>query len=199
MGELFCAGIPPNVTVPTDIDTIVQDIADILKRIDSSRVPFKSFQPGVGPYGEPQLMKLVANGLNSIPRYEGRAKTMRTPDLLIEKYWALEIKLARPFGDNGKPAENWSVNLLHPYSGNTSLLGDCLKLQAGSRSERKGVIAVGYEHDPAQVSLEPLWKSFELIASTVLRIPLGPRVEAIRDGLAHPVHQRCVVVGWKIG
>jgi hypothetical protein len=60
MGELFCAGIPPNVTVPTDIDTIVQDIADILKRIDSSRVPFKSFQPGVGPYGEPQLMKLVA-------------------------------------------------------------------------------------------------------------------------------------------
>jgi hypothetical protein len=182
-----------------DIETVVQDIADALKRIDSSRVPFKHFQPGVGPYGEPQLVRLVAAGLNSIPRYGGGVKTKRTPDLVIEKHWALEIKLARPFGDNGKPAENWSVNLLHPYPGNTSLLGDCLKLQAMACSEQKGVIAIGYEHDPAQVSLEQLWKAFELIAAAVLNVRLGARVEAIRDGLIHPVHQRLVVVGWKIG
>jgi hypothetical protein len=79
---------------------------------------------------------------------------MRTPDLLIEEHWALELKLARPFGDNGRAAENWSANLLHPYSGNTSLLGDCLKLKAMTRSEQKGVIAIGYEHTPAQISLE---------------------------------------------
>lgn len=181
-----------------DIETVVQNIADVLKRIDSSRAPFKHFQPGVGPYGEPQLVKLVAAGLNSIPQYGGCVKTMRTPDLLIERHWVLEIKLVRPFGDNGKPAENWSVNLLHPYSGNTSLLGDCLKLQAMTRSEQKGVIAIGYEHDPARVSLEPLWKAFELVAAAVLNIHLGARTEANRDGLIHPVHQRLVVVGWKI-
>ncbi len=181
-----------------ELETIVQDIADVLKSIDSSRVPFKNFQPGVGPYGEPQLVKLVAGGLNGISRYGGSAKTMRTPDLLIEGHWALEIKIARPFGDNGKSAENWSVNLLHPYGGNTSLLGDCLKLQAISRSERKGVIAVGYEHDPIQVTLEPLWKAFEVVAAAVLNIQLGSRIEAKRDGLVHPVHQRLVVVGWEI-
>ena len=168
-----------------NIETIVQDIADVVKSVDSSRAPFRDFQPGVGPYGEPQLVKLFAAGLNGIPRYEGCAKTMRTPDLLIEKHWALEIEIARPFGDNGKSAANWSVNLLHPYSGNASLLGDCLKLQAMTRSEQKGVIAIGYEHDPAQVSLEPLWKAFEVIAAAVLNIKLGTRAEARRDGLIH--------------
>jgi hypothetical protein len=103
-----------------DLEIVVQDIANVLKSIDSSAVAFRHFQPGVGPYGEPQLVKLLAAGLNRIARYGGRVKTMRSPDLLIEGDWAMEIKIARPFGDNGKAAENWSVNLLHPYSGNTS-------------------------------------------------------------------------------
>jgi len=46
---------------------------------------------------------------------------------------ALEFKIARPFGDNGKEAENWSVNLPHPYAGNVSVIGDCLKLLARRR------------------------------------------------------------------
>jgi hypothetical protein len=183
---------------PMELEAVVQDIADVLKGIDSSQVPFKRFQPGVGPYGEPQLVKLIAEGLNRTPRYGGCAKIMRTPDLMLAGHWALEIKLARPFGDNGKLAENWSVNLLHPYPGNTSLLGDCLKLQGMTCSERKAVIAIGYEHDPAQVSLEPLWKSFEVVAEAVLNIKLGTRVEVTRDDLIHSVHQRLRVVAWKV-
>jgi len=188
-----------------DLETVVNDIADVLKDVDfsgvrfkSSRPPYKEFQPGVGPCPEPQLVKLAAEGLNRIPRYGGSARTRRTPDLMIEKYWALEIKIARPFGDNGKLAENWSVNLLHPYPGNTSLLGDCLKLSELPCSEQKAVIAVGYEHLPAQVSLEPLLKAFEVIATTVLNINLGARWQTTRDGLIHPVHQRLVVLGWRI-
>jgi hypothetical protein len=80
-----------------ELETIVQDIADVLKSIGSSRVPFKKFQPGVGPYGEP-----------------------------------------------------------------------------------------------------PLWKAFEVVAAAVLNIQLRSRIEAKRDGLVHPVHQRLVVVGWEI-
>jgi hypothetical protein len=181
-----------------DLETVVQDIADVLKGIDSSGVPFKAFHPGVGPYGEPQLVKLVSKGLNCIQRYGGCAKTRRTPDLLIEGHWAIEIKIARPFGDNGKLAENWSVNLLHPYAGNTSLLGDCLKLREITCSEQKAAVAIGYEHYPPQMSLEPLWKAFEVVAHTVLEIKLGTRSEAAREGLIHSVHQRLVVVGWEV-
>ena len=111
-----------------ELPEIINDVADELVAIDSSRAPFKQFQPGVGPYGEPQLIRELSKRLSERSAYTGRVVTKRTPDLLIQGEWAIEFKIARPFGDNGKPAENWSVNLLHPYSGNVSLIGDCLKL-----------------------------------------------------------------------
>jgi hypothetical protein len=153
---------------------------------------------GVGPYGEPQLVKLIAEHLNRSPQYAKRVKVMKTPDLLIAGFWAIEIKIARPFGNDGKRAENWSVNLLHPYPGNESLLGDCLKLRSLQCQEQKAVLAIGYEHDPPKISLEPLARSFEVIATYVLSIQLGERVSAIRTGLVHPVHQRLTVMGWTV-
>jgi hypothetical protein len=39
-----------------DLEQVVTDIADALLMIDQSAVPFKKFQAGVGPYGEPQLV-----------------------------------------------------------------------------------------------------------------------------------------------
>ena len=188
-----------------DLEAVVNDIADVLKGIDSSRVQFKSSRP---PFKEFSTGRRTLRGTStgearrrkpeSYARYGGCAKTMRTPDLMLLGHWALEIKLARPFGDNGKLAENWSVNLLHPYPGNTSLLGDCLKLREMACYERKAVISIGYEHVPAQVALEPLWKAFEVVAESVLDIKLGTRVEAIRDDLIHSVHQRLRVVAWKV-
>ena len=112
-----------------ELQELINDIADTLVAIDSSGVPFKDYQPGVGPYGEPQLLTEVARRLDAMTIYHG-ARTKRTPDLLIPGQWALEFKIARPFGNNGKAAENWSVNLLHPYPGNVSSIGDCFKLQA---------------------------------------------------------------------
>jgi hypothetical protein len=111
-----------------ELASVISDIADELVAIDESGIPFKNFQPGVGPYGEPQLIREVARRLNERAEYVGAVATKRTPDLLIEGKWAIEFKIARPFGDNAKQAENWSVNLLHPYEGSTSLIGDCLKL-----------------------------------------------------------------------
>jgi hypothetical protein len=181
-----------------DLEDVVTDIADALKASDSARTPFKNFQPGIGPYGEPQLVKLVAEYLARIAKYSNGVTTPRTPDLLISRHWALEIKIARPFGDNGKPAENWSVNLLHPYAGNTSLLGDCLKLMSYQCQERKAVVAIGYEHTPPQVPLEPLVRSFELIARNILSIDLGDRVWSVRKNLAHPVHEQLTVMGWTV-
>src|SRR5580692_10740188 len=107
-----------------ELKQVVDDIAAALFSIDRCGVPHKHFQSGVGPYGEPQLVSAVAEHLNRIPTYNNRVKTKRTPDLVIPDNWALEFKIARPFGDNGREAENWSVNLLHPYAGNVSTVGD---------------------------------------------------------------------------
>jgi hypothetical protein len=153
---------------------------------------------GVGPYGEPQLVKLIANYLNELPLYGGNAKSRRTPDLLIFSLWALEFKIARPFGDNGLEAENWSVNLLHPYPGSTSLFGDCLKLSAWQGPERRAAIVIGYEHNPARISLDPLFDAFEAVAGRLLPFKISARCETIRRGLVHPVHQVVRIVAWEI-
>src|SRR5262249_56022284 len=89
------------------------------------------------------------------PEFFSEAKTKRLPDVLIPGSWALELKIIRPFGDNGMPAEHWSENILHPYPGNTSSLGDCLKLIGAGFPERKGVVIFGYHHSPPQISFDP--------------------------------------------
>lgn len=181
-----------------DLQQVSTDIANALVEIDASRVPFRSFRPGVGPYGEPQLLKLIATNLNRIPAYNGRVATKRTPDLLIPTEWAIEFKIARPFGDNGKEAENWSVNLLHPYSGCVSTIGDCYKLAQLATPERKAVAVIGYEHSPALIDLTPLVESFEVIAREVAKLSLSARIEIRRDGLIHPVHQSLRVITWEV-
>jgi len=182
----------------TQLEDVATDVAAALVSIDGCGEPFKTFRPGVGPYGEPQLLRAVAKHLNTLPSYRGGVCTKRTPDLIIRDQWALEFKLARPFGDNGKEAEGWSVNLLHPYPGNISLIGDCLKLQQLDLSERRAAVVVGYEHTPPRISLTPLLDAFELVATKIAGIQLGPRVQVTRAGLCHPVHQQLLVAAWEV-
>lgn len=118
--------------------------------------------------------------------------------MLIAGQWAFEFKIARPFGDNGKEAENWSVNLLHPYEGNVSLIGDCLKLSRFEGPERRAVDVIGYEHTPPRISLSPLFDAFEVIARMITQIDLGKRIQITRSSLRHPVHQQLLVVGWEV-
>lgn len=72
---------------------IVKIIANILKEFDLESPVHKAFRPGIGPFGEPQIVRVIAqklsnNGLS--------ARTMRTPDLDIEHQWAIEFKIVRP-------------------------------------------------------------------------------------------------------
>lgn len=178
-----------------ELEEVINTIADFLKEFDSKKPHHKKFQPGIGLFCEPQIIKEIADGLNT----KGIcSKTYRTPDLSIRKEWAIEFKIVRPFGDNGKEAENWSINLLHPYKGNVSLLGDCLKLQQLDDYLNKAVIVLGYEHNPAKISLNPLISSFEVIASCVMGIKLSKRIEQVRSGLVHPEHQVVRVISWQL-
>lgn len=174
---------------------IVRLIADILKSFDSEGPVHKAFKPGIGPFGEPQIVREIARRLSSkgVP-----ARTKRTPDLAIQDEWAIEFKIARPFGDNGKEAENWSVNLLHPYAGNVSLIGDAIKLSELGTYNHKALFVIGFEHDPAKISLNPLLDAFELIAQQVMSVHLGKRVEENRGHLVHPEHQVLRCVGWEL-
>ena len=180
------------------LQTVVSEFVDSLVIIDKSGVPFRKYLPGVGPYGEPQLLKKVVQLMNQSHHYKGRIETKRDPDILIKGLWAIEVKLARPFGDNGKEAENWSVNLLHPYEGNQSCLGDCVKLVGLNIPEKKAVIVIGYEHDPPKISLQPLIRSFEILAKEIMNINLSPRIEERRKNLVHPVHQQLAVFSWEV-
>jgi hypothetical protein len=175
---------------------LVTNIADILKEYDSEMPTHRSFRPGIGPFGEPQIVgeiarRLTLRGIKSI--------TKRTPDLEVVDDWAIEFKIVRPFGDNGREAENWSVNLLHPYAGNVSLIGDAMKLLRYETHGQKGVIIIGFEHEAVKISLDPLLNSFELITRQVMNIELGDRIEVTRGQLTHPEHQVLRCIGWPLG
>jgi hypothetical protein len=177
----------------------VSDFADALAAVDGTRVSHKEFQPGIGPFGEADAVRTTLAWLkNANPGRYAHAVTKRLPDLLIPTEWAIELKVIRPFGDNGKPAEHWSENVLHPYPGNTSSLGDCVKLLEAGLPEKKAVVIFGYEHTPPVVALESAVASFELIAREVLFIHLAHRVEEVRTGLVHPVHQQLRVFGYEV-
>ena len=132
------------------------------------------------------------------PELFSGARAKRLPDMLIPGQWALEFKIVRPFGDNALPAEHWSENILHPYAGNTSSLGDCLKLLQSGLPEHKGIIVFGYEHAKAIVPLDPAIRAFELVAEQIMQVTLTPRTERRVEGLIHPVHQVLRVFGWEI-
>jgi hypothetical protein len=110
----------------------------------------------------------------------------------------MEFKLIRPFGDNGVEAEHWSENVLHPYPGNVSSIGDCRKLSESGFSERKAIVVFGYEHTPPRIPLNRAIQAFESITRHVLDIRLGPREQAELLGLIHPVHQQGRVYGWEV-
>jgi hypothetical protein len=191
---------------PMTLAEIVVYYAEALKAVDEQGLAFNNYQPGVGPFSEGKGLELALVYLKGTRpwAYESAGEKpypggpVRRCDLVIPGEWAIEFKMLRPFGDNGKPAEHWSENALHPYLGNTSAIGDCLKLIGSAFAERKGIIIYGFEHNPPVIRLEPAICSFEAIAEQVMGIRLGPRNMAPFDGLRHPVFHQGVVYGWEI-
>jgi hypothetical protein len=189
---------------------IVKDFALALKAVDELRPQGRSktrtYQPGVGPLTEAES---VARALEYLKKQDTNSPyALATPqkfpgsrqqcDLVIPGRWAIEFKLIRPFGDNGVEAEHWSENILHPYEGNCSSIGDCFKLLKSGFPERKAVIVFGYEHTPPLISLETAVQSFEAITKTVLGLRLSERCVAEFSDLIHPFHQQGKIFGWEV-
>jgi hypothetical protein len=189
-----------------ELSTLVANFASALREVDATSPVGSSgrFKPGCGPLTESEVTRLILRWLGERNPIYGRAAATRYPgghtecDFVLPGKWAVEVKLARPFGDNGKPAERWSENLLYPYPGNTSSLGDALKLLASEFTERKAVLVIGYEHTPPKIPLEPAVRGFELLASSVLGLNLSSRQQVTVTGLVHPCHQQATVYGWEV-
>jgi hypothetical protein len=62
----------------------------------------------------------------------------------------------------------------------------------------KGLFVIGFEHNPAKISLDPLLDSFESISKRVMKIDLGERIEQKREGLVHSKHQVVLCIGWQL-
>lgn len=188
-----------------ELNEIISRLAIAIRKVDASR-PIeagKPYRPGVGPLRENTLLRLIANEVTknhvhcimNAP-YPNVAKNRC--DIVVNDEWALEVKIARPFGDNGEEAENWSVNVLHPYRGNTSAIGDGLKLKDSGFKYREGIVVVGYEHHNPLIRLDAAIRGFELLATGIVGLKLSECVTEKVQNLIHPVHQTAILYGWEI-
>ena len=189
---------------------VVSDFADAFKAVDETRPQgasrTRTYRPGIGPLTEADAVDRALQHLKGSmrPSYYIDSSPKRYPnsrqqcDLVIPGEWAVEFKLLRPFGDNGAEAEHWSENVLHPYPGNVSSVGDSIKLIESSFTERKAVIIFGYEHSPPQIDIITAVRSFEMTAKQVVGIELSARQSAEFGPLIHPVHQQGKVFGWQV-
>jgi hypothetical protein len=192
-----------------ELPEIVEHLARAFKAVDVAAPRGRSkkgeYSPGIGPLAENDAvcralgwLKEVEPGLyeNAGPRaYPGSRQTC---DLVIPSYWAIECKLIRPFGNNGVEAEHWSENILHPYRGNVSAVGDAIKLVESGFRERKAIAVFGYEHVPAGIELDRAVRCFELICRDVLEIRLGQRYSSTFSDLIHPCHQCGKIFAWEV-
>jgi hypothetical protein len=195
------------------LQQFVQDFAGAMTAVDARRpVAVRSgekgvFQAGIGPHAEDLVVELCLAELAVInPRsYEqhqrgvpygpgGRSKCDLCFGTGPDWEWAVEAKLLRFLGDNGKPNGNMLMHILSPYSQDRSALTDCTKLAQSPIARRKAILIFGYHHE--EWPLEPAIVAFETLASS--RVRLGPRLSAVTGTLVHPVHAAGQVFAWEL-
>lgn len=192
---------------------LVADFARGVEAADSRHpraVNVRSKQPyqiGLGPHTEARTVALVLEEMRVAhgSRYESCVSEVpyvgaprKKCDLCWgeapDYEWAIEIKMIRMLGDNGKPNDNLPTHILSPYPGHRSALTDCEKLLASGLGKRKAVLMYGYDYP--DWPLEPLVEAFEKLARD--RVSLAERVQEPFQGLVHPVHQQGAVLAWEV-
>jgi hypothetical protein len=160
------------------------------------------YQPGIGPHPEDRAVDLIVAELKEtrpawrIALRQCYPESKQTCDMILgdPPEWAIEIKMSRPNGDNGKPDDTAVKDILSPYTADRSALTDCLKLADSDVAPHRSVLIYGFD-DPRR-PLREMVAAFETLAST--RVTLSPRREATIGPLVHPVHQTGFVFAWEI-
>ena len=190
-----------------DSAALARDFAEGMMLADARAPTWGGYRPGLGPHTEVQTVALVMAELAQ--KYPATYEAIQTGvpypnasrqkcDLLVSpsegQSWAIEVKMLRFMGDNGKPNDNMLMHILSPYPKHRSALTDCQKLVGSGFEQQYAVLIYGYDYDGWP--MEPAVEAFEQLAR--YRVQLGPRQVASFDGLIHPVHQRGGVFTWEI-
>lgn len=142
------------------IQDIVKFFASGIEAADALRpraVNVRSGEPysaGIGPHTEKQTVQLVVDQWRSQSGcYFANQVMVEVPyptnprskcDLCIGERpawgWAIEIKMLRLMGDNGKPNDNMLMHILSPYPTHRSALTDCQKLLDSQLKGRKALL-----------------------------------------------------------
>lgn len=188
------------------LEALVHDFAFGMSLADAKRPVHRSarsgriYSPGLGPCDEALTIRLVMQELsiaraNRYSHYVLGAKYPKSSgkcDICIGAEWAVEVKMLRFLGDNGKVNDNILMHILSPYPAHRSALTDCDKLRNSHFGCRKAILIYGYE-DTAW-PLEPAIGAFERLAQLARR----NRVQKEVTGLIHQIHNRAVVFGWEL-
>ena len=197
-----------------ELSDIVSDFGTGLKLADSRRPQAVNvrtkmpYQAGIGPHAEAKTVSLVLHELaGAHPGSYANRFALGVPypeysrqrcDLCLGMEpswdWAIEVKMLRFLGDNGKPNDNILMQVLSPYPQHRSALTDCVKLSETSLGARKGILIYGFDH--VDWPLDPAIDAFERLATS--RAQISGRHESTFADLVHPVHQKGRIFAWEL-
>ena len=194
-----------------ELKRFVQDFARAMKAADGLRPQARSarsgrlYQPGIGPFAEDRAVDLTLEQLRTLaPRDYGHLGSRvlcpgsrQRCDIVIGEpaAWAVEVKMARFSGDNGKPDDTAVKDVISPFECDRSAITDCAKLVKSRLAPNSAVLLYGFD-DKAR-PLDVIIHAFEALAQT--RVTLGPRHCAALSELVHPVFSSGQVVAWAVG
>ena len=189
-----------------ELNDFTQDFCASLARVDSTEPEWAPYRAGIGPHPETEALKLIAHDLSASNQARYGSLQLGAPypglsrqrcDLVIgaPPCWAIEVKMLRLFGDNGKLNDNMLMHILSPYPAHRSALTDVSKLSRSAFPCRLGVLIYGFDYD--NWPMDPAIEAFERLAGEIA--PLLGSCQARFGGLVHPVHQQGRVYTWEIG
>lgn len=188
------------------LSELATDFTRSLVHVDSLKPVWSPYQPGIGPHPESEAVKLITQDTRaSHPgRYASIALGVPYPDRQRQRCdmvigepaeWAVEVKLLRLLGDNGKLNDNMLMHVLSPYPAHRSALTDVTKLRSSSFACHLGILIYGFEYE--DWPMEPAIEAFEALA--LQRASFLDRTVVGFDDLVHPIHQSGKVYAWEIG
>jgi hypothetical protein len=176
--------------------------ADALSLRATNRRSGRLFQAGLGPHSEDEAVRLILREMSSLSQAYLDARPTPYPSSRLRcdvgignpMVWAIEVKMARAFHDNGSPDDTYLKDLLSPYEQDRSALTDAAKLRRSGFRCRRALLVYGFDY--ADRPLEPLLRELEVL----LRLDgaLGQRASSDFGGLVHPLHERGCVCAWEI-
>lgn len=185
------------------LQDLVDDFASALERSDGARPVWKIYRPGIGPHPETEVVRMIAGQLatDQPDRYAPYGLGVAYPAAPRQKCdWvigspaetAVEVKMLRLMGDNGKPNDNMLMHILSPYPAHRSALTDCTKLARSGFECARVVLIYGFDYPDC--AMDPAIEAFECLAAR--SVDLSKRATAEVKELVHPVHQAGRVFAW---